>query len=289
MIASTESSILYNNVTAAAKTNKRVLLCGGNDIGKDCVAEAIHFLSSNKTKPLLIVESSRQADKISVELVSPIKRDITEILHDKEWLLDSVGGSTVYLRKLSNLDENSEQELFEVFESADIRIIENAVKSQSHPLCDEGALLDTPDVHIINVPALRNRKEDINFFAHYFLEQANEEWNKQVKGFRPEFIQALHSYSWPRNLQQLKEVIRQAMFLTQNGEVIEADFLPEEIRTATTRRPSIVLRDIASRAEYELILDALKQCRYNKKQAAKMLNISRKTLYSKLKKATSYN
>jgi two-component system response regulator HydG len=289
MYALADTSVLYNHLHEAAQTKKPVLLCGGNDTGKECVAEAIHLLSNQRERPFITVECGKQGDKMFLELINPVKKDVSDILHEKEWLLEAVSGGTVYLRKVTNLTPEQEKEVFDLFESADLRVIENTVKPYNHPLCGEDMLAGQDDLHIITIPSLRNRKDDINFFAHHFLEQANEEWHRQITGFTPDFMQALHGYSWPRNLQQLKEVVRQAMFLTKDGEMVEADSLPEEITTATTRRPSIVLRDIASRAEYELILDALKQCRYNKKQAAKMLNISRKTLYSKLKKATAYN
>ena len=149
----------------------------------------------------------------------------------------------------------------------------------------------------INLPPLRNRRPDIPAFAEFFLQKTNDELAKDVKGFEEEVIQMFLKYSWPGNLREFRNVVRRAVLLTQ-GDLISAKTLPWEITntnplTATQEplkeQPTLILKkDIglkgaASKAEYETIMNVLKEVKFNKKKAAEVLNIDRKTLYNKLK------
>jgi len=150
----------------------------------------------------------------------------------------------------------------------------------------------------INLPPLRNRRQDIPPFADFFLQRTNDELGKDVTGFEEEVIQMFMNYSWPGNLREFRNVVRRAVLLTQ-GDLITAKTLPWEITntnplTATPEpvkkeeTPPVLKKDIglkgaASKAEYETIMNVLKEVKFNKKKAAEVLNIDRKTLYNKLK------
>jgi two-component system response regulator HydG len=164
----------------------------------------------------------------------------------------------------------------------------------------------------ITVPPLRERKEDIPIFAQHFLKLTNAELGKNVKGFTPEVDDIFRNYIWYGNLRELKNVIKRVVLLT-DSEYIEARSLPFEISNfskllfqsdpaalpnrltdaypatgwhmplppAASNVPETI-KGVGIDAEYELIVKVLKEVKFNKTKAAKILNIDRKTLYNKL-------
>jgi two-component system response regulator HydG len=164
----------------------------------------------------------------------------------------------------------------------------------------------------INVPPLRERRKDIMLLANHFLRLTNAELEKDVRGFSQEVEQIFHNYVWYGNLRELKNVVKRATLLT-DGDIIEAKSLPFEItnfhklqfdfgvptinneakETSTaTESPASYGNKLKSAnidAEYEVILEALKQADFNKSKAAQLLNIDRKTLYNKMKQYKQFN
>jgi two-component system response regulator HydG len=153
---------------------------------------------------------------------------------------------------------------------------------------------------------LRERKEDITLFADFFLKQSSAELNKEIAGFEDEVMQMFINYSWPGNLREFRNVIRRAALLTNSGLIgskvlpwemtqhnplkddsIPVNSIPVPITTpapvsALGRQP-FDLKNAASQAEYETIMNVLKQVNFNKSKAADILKIDRKTLYNKLR------
>jgi two-component system response regulator HydG len=166
----------------------------------------------------------------------------------------------------------------------------------------------------IEVPPLRKRKQDILLFANHFLDITNAELEKDVKGFSKEVTDIFKNYIWHGNLRELKNVVKRATLLT-DGDYVEVKSLPFEItnfqrlrfdgeededtREEKSKRKSTVksedisfenkLKTANIDAEYEVILDALKQSDFNKSKAAKLLNIDRKTLYNKMRQFKEFN
>lgn len=172
----------------------------------------------------------------------------------------------------------------------------------------------------MTIPPLRERKSDIMIFARHFLNLTNEELNKKVKGFSPEVEDIFQKYIWYGNLRELKNVVKRATLLT-DGDYIEDRSLPFEIvnfnklsfdapaEPASTvpvgvAQPAVTnhapapgrtvldettLKAASIDAEYEMIIEALKQANFNKSKAAKLLNIDRKTLYNKMKQYQEFN
>jgi two-component system response regulator HydG len=171
----------------------------------------------------------------------------------------------------------------------------------------------------MTIPPLRDRKSDIMVFARHFLNLTNDELNKKVKGFSPEVEEIFQKYVWYGNLRELKNVVKRATLLT-DGDYIEDRSLPFEIvnfnklsfdsgepaTQSTASAPANVsahsttshgrtvldettLKAASIDAEYEMIIEALKQANFNKSKAAKLLNIDRKTLYNKMKQYQEFN
>lgn len=167
----------------------------------------------------------------------------------------------------------------------------------------------------IDLPPLKNRQEDIKLFAEFFLNKTNQELGKSVKGFSPEVLKVFYQYNWPGNLRELNNVIKRSTLLT-SGSMIEVSSLPFEIThyeklnfeeakpdpinvvtlptsTAPPKKTHELnefgMKYASIDAEFELIVEALKKCNYNKSKAAQMLNIDRKTLYNKMKQYKEFN
>jgi two-component system, NtrC family, response regulator HydG len=167
----------------------------------------------------------------------------------------------------------------------------------------------------VTIPPLRERKEDIMMFAKHFLSVTNKELSKSILGFSPEVEEIFNSYVWYGNLRELKNVIKRAALLT-DGEYIEDRALPFEITNfgkllfeKVPVVPSVMqlqpvkievpesrsmlnettLKGVSIDAEYEMILEALKQTNFNKSKAARFLHIDRKTLYNKMKQYQQLN
>jgi two-component system response regulator HydG len=160
----------------------------------------------------------------------------------------------------------------------------------------------------IELPPLRERGEDIMLFANHFLKLTNEELRKNIEGFAPEVVEIFNSYAWHGNLRELKNIVRRAALLTPSG-LVETKALPFEIihfkkfrevaakdknavpgsnqqgagLSQSSRNPAEVsLKEASMDAEYEMIMQALKESNYNKSKAAQLLKIDRKTLYNKM-------
>ena len=167
----------------------------------------------------------------------------------------------------------------------------------------------------VNLPPLRDRRKDIPLFAAFFLDKAKSELNRDIEGFEDDVMDMFINYSWPGNLREFRNVVRRSVLLTQSGKV-NAKTLPWEITNhaahagsappafahrheeehqpaanteSTVVRSGYDLKDAASKAEYEAIMNVLKQVNFNKTKAAEILKIDRKTLYNKIKSFEEMN
>ncbi|MDO9123380.1 MAG: helix-turn-helix domain-containing protein, partial [Deltaproteobacteria bacterium] len=145
----------------------------------------------------------------------------------------------------------------------------------------------------INLPPLRERKEDINLLAEYFLKEANQEFNKKIEGISGEAMKSLLNYHWPGNVRELRNEIRRAVLLTDSNYIREINLSVdvasniEKYDLLADMEKDIPLRDITRKAtekiEREIIKKALAKAKNNKAKAAKILKIDRMTLYSKIR------
>jgi two-component system response regulator HydG len=251
------------------------------------------------------------------ELFGHVKGAFTGALADKEGHFELANGGTLFLDEVGNLSIDIQAALLRVIQErkfkrvggnkemdVDVRIIvasnENLQDAYQKGKFRED-LYHRFNEFSINLPPLRNRKPDIPPFAEFFLQRTNDELDKSVSGFEPQVIEMFMNYSWPGNLREFRNVVRRAVLLTQ-GDLISEKTLPWEITnvnpltatpepiptrdqatTTITLKKDIGLKGAASKAEYETIMNVLKEVKFNKKKAAEVLNIDRKTLYNKLK------
>ncbi len=309
---------LYRQIEIVAPTNYSIILYGESGTGKEVIAKTIHQLSSRKDKPFVAMDCGTLSKELAgSELFGHVKGAFTGALADKEGHFELANGGTLFLDEVGNLSIDIQAALLRVIQErkfkrvggnkendVDVRIIvasnENLQDAYQKGKFRED-LYHRFNEFSINLPPLRNRKQDIPPFAEFFLQRTNDELEKNVAGFEPQVIEMFMNYTWPGNLREFRNVVRRAVLLTQT-DLISEKTLPWEITnvnpltaapdpivnkeqatTTITLKKDIGLKGAASKAEYETIMNVLKEVKFNKKKAAEVLNIDRKTLYNKLK------
>jgi len=308
---------LYEQINIVSATNYSIILYGESGTGKEVIAKTIHDLSNRKGKPFVAMDCGTLSRELAgSELFGHVKGAFTGALQDKEGHFEIADGGTLFLDEVGNLSLEVQATLLRVIQerkikrvggnkemNVDVRIVvasnENLQDAYRKGKFRED-LYHRFNEFSINLPPLRTRREDILPFADFFLAKTNAELNKDVKGFEDDVLQTFLSYSWPGNLREFRNVVRRAVLLTEAGKKIAAASLPWEITNTNplsvqnqeekkeslqTKPPKkeLDLKDAASKAEYETIMNVLQQVNFNKKKAAEVLNIDRKTLYNKIK------
>lgn len=312
-----ETKDLYKQIELVAPTNYSIILYGESGTGKEVVAKTIHQFSDRKDKPFIAVDCGTLSKELAgSELFGHVKGAFTGALNDKEGNFEMANGGTLFLDEVTNLSYEIQAALLRVVQerkfrrvggskemSLDIRVIvasnENLQDAYRKGKFREDLYHRFNEFSII-IPPLRTRKDDIPLFADFFLQKAVTELNKDIDGYEPDVLRLFMEYTWPGNLREFRNVIRRAALLTTSKQIM-AKTLPWEItnaaalsqqtsEAATTHHPTPVtinkdsdLRNAASLAEYETIMNVLKQVNFNKTKAAEILKIDRKTLYNKLK------
>ena len=312
---------LYRQIELVAPTNYSIILYGESGTGKEVIARTIHQNSARKDKPFIAMDCGTLSKELAgSELFGHVKGAFTGALGDKEGHFELANGGTLFLDEVANLSYEIQAALLRVIQErkfkrvggvkemeTDVRIIvasnENLQEAYRKGRFREDLFHRFNEFSIV-LPAFRHRREDLPLFADFFLTRANRELGKEVEGFEPEVMQIFMSYSWPGNLREFRNVIRRAALLTSSGRVnarvLPAEIVdingygqsfipqPEQPAIVTTTHHQIVhketdLKNAAAQAEYDTIMNVLKQVNYNKSRAAEILKIDRKTLYNKIK------
>ena len=312
-----ETARIYRQIEIVAPTNYSVILYGESGTGKEVIAKTIHEASARKGKPFIAMDCGTLSKELSgSELFGHVKGAFTGAITDKEGHFELANGGTLFLDEVSNLPKDVQASLLRVIQErkykrvggtkemdVDVRIIvasnENLQEAYRRGKFRED-LYHRFNEFSINLPALRNRKGDILLFAEFFLDRTNAELQKNIEGYEEDVEEMFLNYAWPGNLREFRNVVRRAVLLTPSGK-INSKVLPWEITqssslgafagsvnhhtfgapTQTTKE--VDLKDAAAKAEYEAIMNVLKEVNYNKTKAAEILKIDRKTLYNKIK------
>lgn len=309
---SPEAKNIQKQIELVAPTNYSVIIYGESGTGKESIAYSIHALSNRKDKPFVAVDcGSLYKELAGSELFGHEKGAFTGALQSKVGQFELANGGTIFLDEIANLSYDIQVSLLRVIQERkirrlgsqketpiDVRIIV-ASNEKINGATSKGTfredLYHRFNEFSIDLPALRDRKNDIMMFAEFFLSNANKELNKQIEGFDEEVENIFLDYNWPGNLRELNNVIKRAVLLSGKNK-ITAETLPQEIvfqskfsliddkaESKPLNSDANNLKSIALNAEFEKIVEVLKKVNFNKSKAAQMLNIDRKTLYNKMK------
>ncbi len=292
------SKTLSEYVNLVAPTNMSVLIAGESGTGKEVVAKTIHLKSSRKDKPFVAVDCGAIPKEIaSSEFFGHKKGSFTGATEDKVGHFESANHGTLFLDEVGNLSYENQIQLLRALQerkvkpvgssheiNVDIRLL--AATNEDLLSAVERGLFREDLYHRLNefsikVPNLNDRNDDLILYADFFLEKANAQLNKSVIGFSKEVLTIFQNYDWPGNLRELSNVVKRSVLLAQDS-IVEKNDLPEELIYSKNKlKPLNVFS--TKENEKELIISALQKVGNNKTQAAKLLNIARKTLYNKLK------
>lgn len=236
---------ILKQMDLVAPTNYSVIIYGESGSGKEAIAQEIHMRSKRKNAPFIAIDCGALSKELAgSELFGHEKGSFTGALNQKNGTFELANGGTVFLDEVSNLPYDVQVSLLRVVQerkmrrvggTKDIELDIRILVASNERLWDEAKrgkfredLYHRFNEFSINVPPLRERKNDIMIFAHFFLDQTNEELDKNVLGFRPEVQQIFKSYSWPGNLRELKNVVKRSALLA-DGELINVSVLPFEL------------------------------------------------------------
>lgn len=292
---------LYEHVDLVAPTEMSVMIIGESGTGKEHIARRIHDLSPRKEQPFVAVDCGVLSKELAgSELFGHEKGAFTGALISKIGMFEKANGGTLFLDEIGNLNYDvqikllrslQERTIIPVGGTKAIPIDIRLVTATNENLIDE---IDAGNFRMdlyhrinefkIQLPALRERGEDLAHFVDLFIQQANSELSKKVEKFSPKVGEIFAKYDWPGNLRELKNVVKRMVLLSQTS-LADEILLPEEMKTFVAEKKSTKsIKNLNEENEKELILSVLIQTKYNKSKAAKILDIDRKTLYNKLEK-----
>lgn len=293
-----------NYINLIAPTEMSVIIQGESGTGKEYVARMIHIKSTRNNKPFIAVDCGALPNELAAsELFGHVKGAFTDAQTEKEGQFQLANGGTLFLDEIGNLSYENQLKLLRATqekkvhkmgsnkeENVDVRILtatnEDLIINVQKGTFRED-LFHRLNEFSIYVPPLRDRGEDILQFANYFLEIANRELDKDVKGFDKEVIEKLLTYSWPGNIREIKNVIRRGVLLASSGMITKHHLPSIMFMTESKNEQSAVsttdLKSMAESQEKATIMSVLKKTYFNKTKAAQLLNIDRKTLYNKIK------
>ncbi len=290
---------VYDLIDDVARTTASVLVLGESGTGKELVAQAIHFKSDRADGPFVKVNCSALSENLlESELFGHVRGAFTGAIRDKigrfeladggTLLLDEVGdiAPSVQVKLLRALQEKSIERVGDINPiKVDVRIIA-ATHHDLKKLIREGLFREDLyyrlNVVSISLPPLHDRRDDTILLAEHFVKKFNQRMKNQVKEICPEMLRILMSYRWPGNVRELENAIEHAFVLVK-GKVLTANLLPAEIVSAVqpggnrgSSKPGYMTK--------EELRSALVKAGWNKAKAARILGVTRTTVWRNIKK-----
>lgn len=299
---------LYEYVRLVAPTDMSVIIEGESGTGKENVAQRIHMLSARSKARFVAVDCGALSKELAAsELFGHVRGAFTGAVQDKIGQFEEAHRGTLFLDEVGNLSYEVQVKLLRAIQERviqpvggnkeikiDVRIL-TATNDDLFESVKKGQFREDL-YHRLNefrlkVPAVRERYYDLDEFLTFFRESANHELERNVTGFDKEVLEIFRSYDWPGNLREMKNVVKRAVLLTSEGligvKALSSEML-DELRNpshkSSSANPVYDLKALQESKEKEMIIKTLKEVRYNKSKAARILNIDRKTLYLKIEK-----
>ena len=293
---------VYEQVTQVARTNTTVLLRGESGTGKELIAHAIHYNSLRADKPFIKVNCAALPETlIESELFGYEKGAFTGAQGRKKGRFELAEGGTLFLDEIGDLNVSTQIKLLRVLQEREferlggtetikvnVRLIAATNKDMEKAIAEgqfREDLYYRLNVFAIFMPPLRERKSDLLLLADHFLEKYARAHGKSIKRISTPAIDMLTSYHWPGNVRELENIIERAVLVCETN-VIHGHHLPPTLQTAegsgTVTRLS--LEGAVEAYERDIIQDALKTTRGNRKRAAKLLDTTERIIGYKVKK-----
>ena len=297
---------IFDLVAQVAPSRSTILLQGESGTGKELIAKAIHLNSPRRDRAFVPVNTgSMPPDLLESTLFGHVKGAFTSAIASKKGLFEIADRGTLFLDEIGTMSMDTQSKILRVLQDrkfmhlggvheiqADVRIIA-ATNVDLKQLVREGRFRDDLfyrlNVITVDLPPLRQRREDIPLLVDFFLTRYSDENERPRRRMTPEGLRPLLSYSWPGNVRELENVIERAVVLS-SGQDVGADLLPDAIVGRGTPVPMMEHRgdaslfDIVEDCERHIILDMLEKCNWNQTEAAERFHVPLSTLNQKIKR-----
>jgi DNA-binding NtrC family response regulator len=295
---------VFEQVNIVAPTNLTVLIQGESGTGKEVIANMIHRSSERKGGPFIAVDCGAIPESlIESELFGHEKGAFTDAKAQREGKFEQANGGTIFLDEITNLSDPNQIKLLRAIQerkitriggkkaiNLDVRILTatnvrlaDAVNAKKF----RADLYYRLNEFHLDLPPLRERKEDLPALVENFIKDANHELNKKVEKVSENVMEKILAHKWPGNVRELRNAVRRAVLLSQGNEMvyisISDDVEPTTRVTIPDDSESVSFEDATKKAEKDAILKALSEAEGNKSKAAKILNMNERTFYRKLK------
>ena len=286
---------VYDAIETVGPTDATVLITGESGTGKELVARAIHHASPRKFHPLVVIHCGALTESLlESELFGHEKGAFTGAQYRKKGKFEIAEGGTVFLDEIGDISLKTQTDLLRVLQEREIvRVGSNlpikvdfrciaATNKDLEKMIEEGSfrpdLFYRLNVFRIELPPLRERRDDIPILVNYFVHKFSQQMNKKITRVSPGAMNLLQQQAWAGNVRELENAVERAMVVAQEPEIRESDFV---FKVATV--PNGVPKSLEE-MERAHILRTLESVRWNQTRAAEILQIDRVTLHHKLKK-----
>lgn len=292
---------IFNILPNIAESNSSVLIQGESGTGKELFARAIHNLSPRKNKPFIAVNVAALPESLlESELFGYVKGAFTDAVKSKPGRFALANGGTIFLDEIDSMPKSTQVKLLRVLQEKEFEPL-GAVKSvktncrlisaTKHDLLDlvnennfRDDLFYRLDVVKIELPPLRERRDDIPILIKHFIERFNHRMHKDISGVSEAALTFLLNYDYHGNIRQLENIIEHAVVMCKD-EKIELENLPPEIIETKSKSNKIINSNIPlEESEYRTIISILDKHHWNTLKTAEELQIHRSTLWRKMKK-----
>lgn len=287
---------VYELIDLVATSDATVLITGENGTGKELVAQAIHQRSHRRNGPFVVANCSAYPPTLlESELFGHEKGAFTGAIRQKKGRIERAHGGTLFLDEIGDISPATQVLLLRFLQDhyfervggeraieANVRVLA-ATNQELQKVVDSGKFRDDLyyrlNVISIHLPPLRERKDDILILCRHFLSKCNAKEKKNIQKFSAHTLQTLMDYDWPGNVRQLENAVNHAVIVAQ-GDTIKRGHLPRFLKEAEKEIDSASLWE----NERRLIMRVLQETNWNKHDAARRLQVTRSTLYSKIRR-----
>lgn len=291
---------LFDLIDHVSRSDAPVMIHGASGTGKELVARAVHEAGDRKAKPYIQVNcAALNENLLESELFGHVKGAFTGAEQTRIGRFEAANGGTIFLDEIGDIPPSTQTKLLRVMEEKslervgdhtpvpiDVRII-SATNKDLDSLIQEGLfredLFFRINVFPLYCPALAERREDIPLIVNAFISRHSIHSKKNIQGITPEAMDLLMKYAWPGNVRELRNTIEYAFVLCQDKE-IGLQHLPVKILGQDTLVGAGIQREVKKDRDREELVKALRLAGGNQSEAARLLNVSRVTVWKKIKK-----
>lgn len=297
---------LYKAIQEISRSDANVIITGETGVGKEMVANAIKETSLRREKIFVKVNCAALPDTLlASELFGHVKGAFTDAVKDRVGRFEYANGGTIFLDEITEIPINMQTRLLRVIqegtferlgESVERKVNVRIIAATNKAIPEEikanrfrEDLFYRLNVIPLQIPPLRERKEDIVFLVNYFLRKYADKYGKKIETTDTETMEVLFNHNWPGNVRELENVIEYAFVRSKREDYLCICCLPPSIRDSKKCDKVLNIKEIEEDEKTETLLVLLRQNNWNKTKVAKILGIDRSTVHRMLKTNTTLN